>query len=78
MVSNKPEYETRHRKSSKIYLAARKVLPSPVEEGNGTEFCKFRDDTFSLRPSVFAFDFFFLFLGLPVAAFVDNGTVGNA
>jgi hypothetical protein len=62
---------------SKIYLAARKVLPSPVEEGNGTDFCKLRDDIFSLRPSVFAFAFFF-FLGLSVAAFVDNGTVGNA
>jgi hypothetical protein len=78
MVSNKPEYETRNRKSSKIYLAARKVLPSPVEEGNGTDFCKFRDDTFSLRPSVLVFDFFFLFLGLSVAAIVDSGGVGNA
>ena len=78
MVSNKPEDETRNRKSSKTYLAARKVLPSPVDEGNGTDFCKLRDDTFSFRPSVFAFDLFFFFLGLPVVAFVDNGAVGNA
>ena len=78
MVSYKPEYEIRNRKSSKIYLAARKVLPSPVEEGNGTDFCKLRDGTFSLRLSVFAFAFFFLFLGLSAAAFVDNGAVGNA
>ena len=76
MVSNKPEYETRNRMRSKIYLAARKVLPSPVEEGNGTDFCKLRDGTFSLGPSVLAFDFFFLFLGLSVV--VDNGAVGNA
>ena len=77
MVSYKPEYEIRNRKTSKIYLAARKVLPSPVEEGNGTDFCKLRDGTFSLRPSVFVFAFFF-FLGLSAVAFVDNGAVGNA
>ena len=78
MVSNKPEYETRNRNRSNLYLAARKALPSPVEEGNDTDFCKFRDDTFSFRPSVFAFDLFFLFLGLPVDAFVDNCAVGSA
>ena len=77
MVSKTPGYEIRNRKSGKIYLAARKVLPSPNKGGNSTDFCKPKDDT-SFRPSIFAFDFFFLFLELAGAAIVDNGTAGNA